>query len=488
MTAATSRLSAADEPTLRLWPLRDGHLVAVAWAGGVVMTAASWWVGATPVTWGSLLPVPGNLLFYLGLAALTSAWLLLGQRVLAGTVEAAVLRRFALAGAAPFVLAAPMGRDLWAYAAQGHLVGRGVDPYRFGPSHAPGAFAREVSPRWIDAPAPYGPVWLRLSQVAAWMSHHHPVFAALLLRLPAFAGLALCLWALPVIARRLGLAERLVPGLWVGAAGPLMIVLGVGGGHNDLLMLGLALAGLALATRPGLRWLAAGAALGALGVLVKSPAAIVVAFTVPVWLGASGSSASPRRALQAVGAAVLGSGAVLAAGTAVGGLGTGWTKAVNSDAQWVSWLSLPSALTMLGKFATGSDAPRGVDDTLRTVRTVGEVVAVLVLVGLWLLAVRRPRESLGLLTAALGTAALLGPSVQPWYYLWGLLLAGFVVTRHRAVLLLALVAVVFPIMITPSGVGLESTWAAIPVIVLAGALVWTFLAAPVADPGQGVRR
>jgi hypothetical protein len=133
---------------------------------------------------------------------------------------------------------------------------------------------------------------------------------------------------------------------------------------------------------------------------------------------------------------------------------------------------------MLTKFVTGGDDPRGLDDTLRTARTVGEVAAVVMLVGLWLLAMRRPRASLELLAAALGAAALLGPSVQPWYYLWGLVLAGFVVTRQRTLLFLALVAITFPIMITPSGLGLENSWGAIGVVALAAALVWGTLTRP----------
>ena len=92
-------------------------------------------------------------------------------------------------------------------------------------------------------------MWLRLSQAADWISGGHPTVAALLLRLPALAGLLLCAWALGEIATRLRLRGRLGQALWLGVASPLTVVLGVGGGHNDLIMMGLAFAGLALASK-----------------------------------------------------------------------------------------------------------------------------------------------------------------------------------------------------------------------------------------------
>jgi hypothetical protein len=166
--------------------------------------------------------------------------------------------------------------------------------------------------------------------------------------------------------------------------------------------------------------------------------------------------------------------------TGLTGLGFGWVTKVNSDAQWVSWLSLPSAAAMLGKWVTGDGNPRGLDDTIRVCRTVGEVVAVVALVLLWLLAVRRPRErsaAMGPLALALGLAAVLGPSVQPWYYLWGLTVAGLAVPARRGLLALAAVPVVFTVMITPSGKGWESDWRA-PLVVLGGAVVTALVLRP----------
>jgi hypothetical protein len=442
--------------------------------GAALIAAASWSVAAVPVAWHPEHHAVGTVAYYVGLVLLGGSWLVLGRRLLSDTGAPSSRRlaqRFALIGPAPMLAAAPFGRDLWAYAAQGHLVGTGRDPYHSGPAAAPGRFASEVSARWLHTPAPYGPLWLRFSQSAAWVAHGHPIVAALVLRVPAYIGLILCCWAVGALSARFRGAAGVA--LWLGTASPLMSVLGVGGGHNDLLMLGLALAGLALATRPGFGALAAAAALASVGALIKSPAAIVVAFTVPVWLAARGEAPTRRHVVGAVTTALAAAAATVSALTALTGLGFGWVTKVNSDAHWVSWLSLPSAAAMLGKWVTGDGHSRGVDDTLRACRTVGEVVAVVALVLLWLVAVRRAPERravVGLLALALGVAAVLGPSVQPWYYLWALTVAGLAVRDRRGLVALATVPVAFTVMITPSGKGWESDWRA-PLVVLGGVAV-----------------
>jgi alpha-1,6-mannosyltransferase len=451
------------------------------------MAAASWWVAATPVRFAherpgplSWFPAHGVVPFavsYLGLAALCLAWLAVGHHLLSGdaTITAGFLRRFLLCAATPFVLAAPYGRDLWAYAAQGNLVAHGVDPYVHGPAAVPGPFTAEVSGRWLASPAPYGPVWLRLSQAADWVSGAHPTIAALLLRLPAFAGLALCAWALGELAVRLDLSERLRNALWLGLASPLTLVLGVGGGHNDLIMMGLAFAGVAIAARRRPALLAVGAAVATTAMLVKSPAAIAVAFTVPVWLHANRDGRTVTTLARAVSACAVALGGCLVALVGIGvagGLGAGWTRQVNSDAQWVSWLSLPSGVAM-GIHAVDGTALKAVDGTMRHSRSVGEVIAVLAAVALWLAAMRSradARRVIGALAGALGVTAVLAPSVQPWYYCWALALAGLVVTRRYVVVVLAAVGLLFAVMITPDGYGLESgPWA--PLVIAASLLV-----------------
>ncbi|HEY3737247.1 MAG TPA: polyprenol phosphomannose-dependent alpha 1,6 mannosyltransferase MptB [Jatrophihabitans sp.] len=466
--------------------MRARILLAVTGAGSAAMAVASWWCAAIQA--GRDTNTAAFVLFYIGLAAVIGAWLLLGRHVLAGACGARTVTRYALAGAVPLLGAAPFGRDLWAYAAQGNLVRHGIDPYTHGPSAVPGVFTAQVSPRWLDSASPYGPIWLRISHLGVDVSASHPVIAVLLLRLPAMLGLLLCLWALPRLAERFrttigagtpgtgtpgtGTPGTGTPGtgLWLGAASPLTVVLGVGGGHNDLFMLGLVLAGCAVATRGGERMLALGAAIVALGVLVKSPAAIGLAFTVPLYLHANRLDRSVKNVVRACAVAVVSAAAVIVLASLACGLGHGWTSQVNSDSQWISWLSLPSALVLFGRLVSGASPLKHLDGTLRGFRTGGEVLTVVAVVALWFVAISRlkdGRTQLACLSAALGAAALLAPSVQPWYYCWGLALAGFVVTRRVVLWLLAAVGVLFPIMIMPSGSGMESDWRAFPVIAAA---------------------
>jgi alpha-1,6-mannosyltransferase len=450
-----------------------GRLLAAGVVGSVLLAVSSWSVGGVPVGWRNELSGLPWTLYYLGLVLTCVAWLALGLRVRARTVGTGYIRRFALATAAPLLGAAPFGRDLWAYAAQGQVTGRGLDPYGVGPSAVPGAFAREVSARWVHSPAPYGPAWLRISQLATWLAGHCPAAAAMLLRLPSYLGLVLCCWAVTALARRFGARADLA--LWLGPACPLMIVLGVGGGHNDLLALGLALAGLALASRSGVRSLALGAAVTGAAVMVKSPALIALAFTVPVWLVADPGERTRRRILTACATAAASGGAVCAVVTAAAGLGSGWTRQVGAGAPWTSALSLPTALGMLGRALTGQAPVRQVEGLIHTSRTVGEVLAVLVIAGLWVWAVRRAMAGpggnpMGLLAGALAAAVLLAPAVQPWYYLWAVLPAALIVRRRGSFVGLATVGLLFPIMIMPSGQGWESDLR-FPVVVAVALLV-----------------
>lgn len=121
------------------------------------MAVVSWRVAALPV--GSRAGgAAWTAAYWAALAVLILSWLLLGRLVLSERVAAAALRRYVLAAAAPLSLAAPFGRDLWAYAAQGNLVRHGIDAYAHGPAVLPGVFTAQVSPRWVTSASPYGPV------------------------------------------------------------------------------------------------------------------------------------------------------------------------------------------------------------------------------------------------------------------------------------------------------------------------------------------
>ena len=126
---------------------------------------------------------------------------------------------------------------------------------------APGPLSAEVDGVWAHARSPYGPVFLRL---ASWLlPGQHAYAAVLLLRLAAVLGLVLAAWALPRLAADPGRA------LCLGILNPLVLLHGVGGAHNDLLMAGLLAAGRAVAASAERRPLT-GVALGAVLVVAAA--------------------------------------------------------------------------------------------------------------------------------------------------------------------------------------------------------------------------
>ena len=102
----------------------------------------------------------------------------------------------------------------------------------------------------------------------------------MLLRLLEVAGLALVVVATSSLARRVG--RDPAGAVLLGAGSPLVLATLIGGAHNEALMLGLLLAGLAVAQRWGT---VPGIVLCAVAAGVKSPAALGVLFLGWAWAG-----------------------------------------------------------------------------------------------------------------------------------------------------------------------------------------------------------
>jgi hypothetical protein len=210
-----------------------------------------------------------------------------------------------------------------------------------------------------------------------------------------------------------------------------------------------------------------GAVLG-IATAVKSPAAVAAAFAVPIWLHARRQRIELRSVAMACAATLAGLLLTFGIASAVSGLGLGWTKQASADITVVNWMSVPTLVAMLAKLASGT--VRGstrLDDTMRTLRTAGEAVAVAVIGVLWCVALRR--AALACMTVALGALAVLAPATQPWYYCWALAFAGLIVTRRWVFIALATVSVIFPVMFRPNGHGFDMKPLA-AVIIVGGAL------------------
>ena len=179
----------------------------------------------------------------------------------------------------PLVVAPPLfSRDVYSYAAQGDLLAHGLNPYDDGPAALPSQWLESISPTWYDTAAPYGPLFLQLARFAVALCGGQLPVAVLLLRVIALVGVALVAFYLPRLARACGVPASTA--LWLGLASPLLIAHFVSGAHNDALMVGLLVAGLAYAAeRRGYP----AAVLLALAVAVKAPAAVALPFAVLLW-------------------------------------------------------------------------------------------------------------------------------------------------------------------------------------------------------------
>jgi len=425
---------------------------------------------------------------YAGLAVLGMAWLHLGRSVRrgeAGTETRPLLRIAALWGA-PLLVAVPLfSRDLYSYAAQAQIAHAGLDPYRVGPVALSGPFLDEISGMWVDTPAPYGPLWLGLGRAIATLTGDRVATTVLFMRLLAVAGLLLMARYLPRLAVACGADPR--GAVWLGVLNPLVLVHFVAGGHNDALMLGLVVAGLAVAVAATEeRWVAAGVALASAAVLVKAPAVIAVGFLAWVWARhLTGRAVLVRACLRTGGVALATAGVI----TLATGLGFGWVKQLNAPGAVVTWLSVPTGLGLLTDLLRGAENfVTSEDPVISAFRVAGQVVTAAVVFWLWLRAGRTgPVRSLAL---ALLAIVLLGPVVQPWYVLWGFVVAAATPLPRRVWLLAAGASVWLSMMVTPQGANLFLEWAPVLASGLAAAVAtYTVLGhqPDPADPGPGGR-
>lgn len=359
----------------------------------------------------------------LGLSLLAAAWLQLAGRArrfdqtdpMAGV---ALVRIAVVLWSLPLLLAPPLfSRDGWSYAAQGVLTRLDLSPYEHGPGDlirpgtVPGPIVQAVDPRWMDTATPYGPVPLVLGDLASGITMG-PWSLVVAHRFIALFGLVLLAWAVPRLARWGNVGPARASAL--ALASPLMIANGVGGLHNDLLMVGLMAAGLVLAHERGWAW---GAVLGGLAAGVKLPGGLVCVAVALVSLPAAASLAERLRRLVQVGAVSV---AALVLPGVVWGLGVGWIDALGVPGTVNTPLSLPTVLggwlDLMAQWIGLGLAPATFLEFVRGVAQVGIVV-----VAAWV-ALRAPtgRGAAAVRAAALvaGATVLLSPTVHLWYFLW----------------------------------------------------------------------
>jgi hypothetical protein len=398
--------------------------------GSVLLSVSAFLAGALPsgdpgagFRNGGFGAVPGRFTFGLccwlvGAFVLCLAWL---------RSPASTLRQTLVTGALwalPFVVAPPLGsRDVYAYACQGWVWWYGGDPYASGVVDGGCPWAASVPTLWWHTPTPYGPLAVLLSGLATAFGSQ--VAALVVLRLLALLAAALLAYQLPRLAARslpsaLATPKTSAPeahavALRLGLVTPLVLLHGISGAHNDLIVAALLVSALTLAATPQntlstggearqagrALWLAAGVGLLlAASVGIKATALVAVPFALIL----------TGRRWWVTGLSAAGGFAAL---SAVTGLGLGWIPALRNTGELAQWSSPPTAVGMAVGYLTGSSAA-----PIAVARVIG-LIALAAFVG-WQLArawLQRGETRAVIVTCGLSLAAtvLLGPIFYPWY-------------------------------------------------------------------------
>ncbi len=308
-----------------------------------------------------------------------------------------------------------LSTDVFSYIAYARMgVEHGLNPYTHGPVAIVGdPVFKYVGKDWIHVATAYGPLYTLLSYPLAPLGLVGALWAMKLEALLASAGTLALTWR---CARTRGLDPART--ILIVGANPLYVLYGLGGAHNDLIMMlaMMAAVSLTIAPAPTRGREATAAATVVAGALIKATVAVLLPFMI----------VSRRRLgpiVGALGAIALGA---LVGYVAFGIHGIDVVAALNRDAAFVSTDSFANELAHL----VGKPGVFPIDHDL--------LKAALVLVILHLLW----RTWRGYDWVAASGWALLAISVTStwllaWYILWPLPLA--VVTRDRRLLVATLV-------------------------------------------------
>ncbi|MGA7833930.1 MAG: polyprenol phosphomannose-dependent alpha 1,6 mannosyltransferase MptB [Acidimicrobiales bacterium] len=376
-------------------------------------------------------------LVYGGLLLLMRVWLRLSEvmKLHAGVGLKKLWWMFAL-WASPMVVAPPLfSRDVFSYAAQGEMTAAHISPYLYGP-YTLGQFSNPwtmaVDPLWGNTPAPYGPFFLFLDSTVDKISGHHQLWTVVGLRLLEVIAVVMIGYGVAMLARGLGRdpGEAFV----LAAMNPLVLLTLIGGAHNDAIMTGFLVIGLALAVQRHPVW---ALFFVSLATAIKAPAAIGLAFVAWNWLGPDATIKQRVRPFLIGGAVAA---AVLGVTTLMAGFGFGWVDNLLSNGTVRSWAAPATGAGMAITNFFHAVGLHGISlaSVLSVTRFLGVVLAaVLAFWLLWRSGERGWVRSLGL---ALLLFVILGPVVQPWYLAWGLvvLAASYEGREHFWLLLLSI--------------------------------------------------
>jgi Glycosyltransferase family 87 len=327
------------------------------------------------------------------------------DRLSARSVLMTIAALYALVMLAPPLLST----DIFSYGAYGRMgTLYGANPYLHGPSTiALDPVYPFIGAKWVTTPTAYGPVFTALSYVLAPLS-----VAASVVAYKGFAAIAsLATVALVWNAARWRGVNPVKAAALVGL-NPLTVIYGVGGGHNDLLMLAAATAGIYAILQHRDR---AGGGLLSLATGIKLTGFVILPFAI-----AGGAIRRTGRRDIVVGAVVVAA-AVLAVSFALFGTGPLHLPAtINTSQSEGDWHSIPGFVTTL----VGLGFVGRITGIVLAVACVGVIV--------WLVRRVWRREVDWIDGAGWATVAMLitASSLLPWYMAWLMPLAALASDRR----------------------------------------------------------
>ena len=461
----------------------DGRPARLGFAAAVLITLGGMGAGSTrqhdPVLESMRLSwlrfghglVVSSVLLWTGVLIMLFAWLWLGRLILEKPgVSAFTMKATAAFWLAPLLVSVPLfSRDTYSYLAQGALLRDGFDPYVVAPIENSNSLLDNVSPIWTTTTAPYGPAFILVAKFVTLVVGDHVIAGTILLRLCMLPGLALLIWAAPRVARHVGADGAIA--LWICALNPLVIIHLMGGVHNEMLMVGLMMAGIALMlTRRHI----AGAALIAVGVAVKATAILALPFMVWVWMRHLPGS-RPRAFAAASAGSIAAFIAVFAVLSTMAGVGLGWLTALAGSVKIVNWLTVPTAVANLSNAVGGLFTTVNFYGVLEVTRLAGIAVIAVALPLLWWRFRHDDREALQGIAWAMVVVVLFVPAALPWYYTWPLAVASSLTQSRAAIAGIAAFSTWIMVIFKPDGSHGMYSWLHLSLATVCAAAAWYWL-------------
>ncbi|WP_199742978.1 alpha-(1-_6)-mannopyranosyltransferase A [Nocardia stercoris] len=477
----------------------EGHAATLGCWGAVLITVGGMGAGAVrrndPLLEGAHLSwlryghgiMLATILVWLGVLAMVMAWVRLGRATIGtgsatSTVTLGELRAIVGLWITPLLFAVPMfSQDVYSYLAQGALLRDGHNPYVDPPAvFKSGVLLDNVSPVWTNTTAPYGPFFLLLGRAITTVTGSNVVAGTIAMRLVMLPGLILMVWAVPHLTKHLG--GKPTVALWLAVLNPLVLIHLIGGVHNEMLMVGLMAAGIALVLE---RHHVAGIVVIAIAVAIKATAGVALPFLVWIWMihererraeQDEGDLPHPLWTFAQIGGlGVVVFGVVFAATSvlALGHVDLGWISALQGSNKIINWLSLPTILAHMSTWlnVTGLTHFR-LEWVLNGItRPLCAAALAVTVVWTWWRFKHTEREAVAGILITFIAIVILSPAALPWYYSWPLALAaGFALSTTTLQVLVGLCTWLMLVFQPNGSIGLYNVWhvaAATAVAVLA---------------------